>query len=149
HWLNPQIAVPFAFSAEDLRRLVRAISRQESSRGSRGLVIVPIAAGILGLFKYLLIQASRGDPFAPRVVQMLFQTWWGPAIGTALLVLVSNAAWSYSTPPPQRVPASLLAFASELAEAGASGEAQDDRVAASVAWLPESMPMSLAASSKR
>jgi len=147
HWLNPQIAVPLTFTTEDLRRLVRDISKQESSRGSRGLVVVPLAAGILGLFKYLLMQASRGDPFAPQAVQMLFQTWWGPAIGTALLILLFDAAWSYFNPPPQRVPASLLAFASELADAGASGEIQDDRIAASGAWHPESMPMSLAASS--
>jgi hypothetical protein len=147
HWLNPQIAVPFAFSAADLHRLVRDISMQERSRGSRGLVVVPFAAGVLGLFKYLLIQTSRGDPFAPQVVQVLFQTWWGPAIGTALLILLFDAVWSYFNPPPQRVPASLLAFASELADAGASGETQNDQVAASSAWLPESMPMSLAASS--
>ena len=131
HWLNPQITVPFACSADDLRGLVRDISKQESSRTSRGLVVVPLAAGILGLFKYLLIQASRGDPFAPQAVQMLFQTWWGPAIGTALLILIFDATWSYFNPPPQRVPASLLAFASELAEAGASVETQDDRMAAS------------------
>jgi len=147
HWLNPQIAVPLGFGTEDLRRLVRDISKQESSRGSRGLVVVPFAVGVLGLFKYLLLQASRGDPFAPQVVQMLFETWWGPAIGTALLILVFDAAWSYFNPPPQRVPASLLAFASELAEAGASAETPDDPVAASGSWLPESTPMSLGASS--
>ena len=144
HWLNPQVAIPSMFTADDLRRLVRDISDQQNSRGGRALVVVPLVAGVLGLFKYLSIQATRGDTFAPLVIQMLATTWWGPAIGTALGILIFDAAWSYFNPPPQRVPASLLAFASELAEAGASGETQDDRVVPSRGWLQESMPMSFA-----
>ena len=147
HWLNPQVAIPSTFRAEDLRRLVRDISEQQNSRGGRALVVVPLVAGVLGLFKYLSIQASRGDLFAPLIVQMLTQTWWGLAVGAALGILIFDAAWSYFNPPPQRVPASLLAFASELAEAGASGETQDDRVVQSGRWLQQSMPMSLAQTS--
>src|SRR5262245_42872110 len=147
HWLNPQIAIPPTFAAEDLHRLVHDVSEQQNSRSGRALVVVPLVAGVLGLFKFFSIQAGRGDPFASQVVQMLSETWWGLAVGAALGILIFDAAWSYFNPPPQRVPASLLAFASELAEAGASGEAPDDRVTASDAWLPKSMPMSLAQSS--
>jgi hypothetical protein len=144
HWLNPQIAIPSTFSAEDLRTLVRDISEQQNSRGGRALVVVPLVAGVLGMFKYFSIQASRGDSFAAQVVQTLSETWWGLAVGAALGILIFDAVWSYFNPPPQRVPASLLSFASELAEAGASGETPETGVTASDAWLPKSMPMSLA-----
>jgi hypothetical protein len=77
---------------------------------------------------------------------MLTQSWWGLAVGAALGILIFDAAWSYFNPPPQRVPASLLAFASELAEAGASGDTQDERVVETGRWLQKSMPMSLEAS---
>jgi hypothetical protein len=147
HSLNPQIAIPSTFSAEDLRSLVRDITEQQNSRGGRALVVVPLVAGVLGLFKYLSIQASRGDPYAPLLVRMLSESWWGLAVGAALGILIFDAAWSYFNPPPQRVPASLLSFATELAEAGASGETQEDRVAAPGVWLPKALPMSLAQSS--
>ena len=147
HWLNPQIPIPSTFSAVDLRRLVQDITEQQNSRGGRALVVVPLVAGVLGLFKYFSIQASRGDLFAPQVIQALSETWWGLAVAAALGILIFDAAWSYFNPPPQRIPASLLSFASELAEAGVSGEIQDDQVPASPAWLTQSLPMSLAKSS--
>ena len=146
HWINPQIPIPSTFSAMDLRRLVQDITEQQNSRSGRALVVVPLVAGVLGLFKYFSIQASRGDLFAPQVVQALSETWWGLAVAAALGTLIFDAAWSYFNPPPQRIPASLLSFASELAEAGASGETQDDRVPASGTWLPQALPISLAQS---
>jgi hypothetical protein len=147
HRLNPQVAIPGMFIAQDLRRMVRDISEQQNSRSGRALVVVPTVAAALGLFKYFSVQTSRGDPFATQVVQMLSQSWWGPAIGIALGILVFDTVWSYFNPPPQRVPTGLLAFASELAAAGASGEILDDRITASGGWLPKSMQMSLAQSS--
>lgn len=147
HLLNPEIAIPAMFKAEDLRLLVRDIADHQNSRGGRALVVVPLVAGVLGLFKYFSIQGTRGDPFAQQAVLTLSQTWWGIAVAAALGMLIFDAAWSYFNPPPQRVPTSLLSFASELAEAGASGEIQDEREVTSGAWLPKSMPMSLAQSS--
>jgi len=149
HWLNPQIVIPSTFTALDLRRLVQDITEQQNSRGGRALVVVPLVAGVLGLFKYFSIQASRGDLFAPQVVQALSETWWGLAVAAALGILIFDAAWSYFNPPPQRIPASLLSFASELAEAGASGETQDDGVPTTPAWLPQALPISLAQSSNQ
>src|SRR5262249_28848303 len=62
HRLNPQVAIPSMFIAGDLRRLVREISLQQNSRGGRAVVVIPLVAAILGLFKYFSVQTSRGDP---------------------------------------------------------------------------------------
>jgi hypothetical protein len=132
--LDPQIGIPPMFIAEDLRRLSNNALERRDSRGNRALAVALLVAGVLALFKIVSSQASQGNPLAQQVVQMVSQTWWGPAIAAALGILVFDAAWTYFNPPAQRIPPSLGEFAKELAEAGASGETQDDRIKLQTPW---------------